>query len=158
MSFMERIYKRQADFQQIWIDALATSHWREEMVIRKQETDPDSGEKQDFLDEQSFMRRGYKIQYTAKTGMYELFAIHTSDFYKYPSDAIIDEFLAKGWTRTCDEHQIARNKKQVEKFNRKIDNANKERNDSLMTHWRTRREELINNISSIEEGLAQMVD
>ena len=113
-------------------------------------TDDDGNE---ILFEESVLRRGYKIQYTAKTNMYELFRTTTTDYYKYVNDTIIDEFLEKGFVRTADEHQIARDRKRVEYLNRKIDRANSERNDSLMVHWRQRRKELMDKISRIEENL-----
>lgn len=104
------------------------------------------------LFETAVLRRGFKIQYTIKTGMYELFRTTTTDYYKYVDDTIIDEFLEKGFVRAADEHQIIRDRKRVEFLNKKIDKANSERNDSLMIHWRQRRKELIEKISRIEES------
>jgi hypothetical protein len=104
------------------------------------------------LFETAVLRRGYKIQHTVKTDMYELFRTTTTDYYKYVDDTIIDEFLEKGFVRAADEHQIARDRKRVEYLNKKIDKANSERNDSLMIHWRSRRKELIEKITRIEEN------
>lgn len=108
---------------------------------------------EEYLIEESVLRRGYKIQYTSKTDMYELFHTNTTDYYKYANDTIIDEFLDKGFVRAADEHQVIRDRKRVEYLNRKIDRANSERNDSLMVHWRQRRKELMDKISKIEESL-----
>lgn len=107
----------------------------------------------EFLIEESVIRRGYKIQHTSKTDMYELFNVTTTDYYKYVDDKGIDEFLEKGFVRTADEHQIVRDRKRVDYYNRKIEKASSERNDSMMVHWRQRRQELIDKISKIEENL-----
>lgn len=155
MSFMQRIYDRQGDIQQIWLDALATSPEPQEMYIYSTDTDIDTEEEIHVVQEHSFLRRGYKIQYTPKTGLYELFHTNSSDFYKYPNDAVIDEFLENGWLQTTDAHQVIRDRKRLDIYNRKIEKASSQRNDSLMTHWRKRREELINNISFIEERIAE---
>jgi hypothetical protein len=150
---MQRIIDRQGDIQQIWLDALATSPEPQEMYIFTMETDPVTQEKVPMVQEHSFLRRGYKIQYTPKTGLYELFHTNSSDYYKYPNDKVIDEFLENGWLQTTDAHQVIRDRKRLTAYNRKIEGAASTRNDSLMTHWRKRREELINNISFIEEKI-----
>lgn len=107
----------------------------------------------DYLSELSVLRRGYKIQWTAQTKMYELFNTQCTDYYKYVKDTIIDRFLKDGFVRTCDELQIARDRKRIEYLNKKIGKANSERNDSLMIHWRQRRIDLIENINKIEATL-----
>jgi len=104
--------------------------------------------------ETAILRRGYKIQHTVKTGMYELFLTTTTDYYKYVDDTIIDEFLEKGFVRAVDEHQVKRDKRQVKSLNKKIESATNVRNDSLMVHWRNKRRDLIEKISLIEESLA----
>lgn len=148
-TFMQRILDKQSTLMGIWMDAMKTSPTREIMIVKQRNVDTDKIE----IVEKSVLRRGYKIQYTEKTGLYELFRTNSSDYYKHASNAEIELFKRKGWLRAADEQQIARDKIRLAKFNKKIDNANEQRNDSLMTHWRKRRLELINNISSIEEKL-----
>jgi len=148
-TFMDRIVKQQNTLMDIWMDAMKTSPVREIMIVKKRNENTDIVE----IVEKSVLRRGYKIQYTEKTGLYELFRTNSSDYYKHASNAEIKLFERKGWIAAVDAQQIARDKKRLAKYNKKIDNANKERNDSLMTHWRRRRLELIDNISSIEERL-----
>lgn len=149
-TFMQRILDKQQDLMDIWMDAMNTSPNRQIMIVKKRNENTDKEE----VVEKSVLRRGYKIQYTEKTGIYELFRTNTSDYYKHATDSEIKLFVRKGWIRTCDEQQIIRDKKRLAKYNKKIDNANEQRNDSLMTHWRKRRKELIDNISSIEESLS----
>jgi hypothetical protein len=133
----------------IWMDAMKTSPVREIMIVKQRNTETNRTE----IVEKSVLRRGYKIQYTEKTGLYELFRTNSSDYYKHASNAEIALFERKGWLAAVDTQQIARDKMRLAKYNKKIDNANEQRNDSLMTHWRRRRLELIDNISSIEEKL-----
>lgn len=106
-----------------------------------------------YMAELSVLRRGFKIQWTAKAGMYELLRTNTSEFYKWVSESDINAFLEHGFIRTVDERQLERDRKQVEYLNKKIGKANSERNDSLMVHWRQRRVDLIDRISKIEESL-----
>lgn len=148
-TFMDRIIAQQDKLEKIWIDAVATSPPRELLIVNKRNENTDRIE----TVEESVLRRGYKIQYTPKTGLYELLRINTSDYYKHATDKEIKEFARDGWIRSVDERQVLRDRKRLAKFNKKIDNANEQRNDSLMTHWRRRRMELIDNISSIEEKL-----
>lgn len=148
MNFMEKIVARQEDLKLIHQRAL------EELPQQTFVTDYIDSSNQIHIIEKSVMRRGFKIQYTDKTGMYELFNIQTTDYYKYTTDSLIDMFLEKGFKRSVDELQIERDRRRVESLNKKIDTANSQRNDSLIIHWRKRREQLINNISKIEEKLA----
>lgn len=148
-SFMQRIINQQEKLKAIWEDAERTSPPRQRFVFSKRNEATDSVE----VTERSFFRRGYKVSHTTQTGLYELLRTNTSDYYKHATNAEIELFNKKGWIVGCDTQQIARNRASLKTYNRKIDNANKERNDSLITHWRRRRMELINNISSIEESL-----
>lgn len=155
MNFYEKHLARQEDLKKIHDDALSSTPVGgvdSNLMCIMRITKPDDDGVAELIEE-SVLRRGYKIQYTAKTGMYELFNITTTDYYKYVDDTIIDEFLAKGFIRTVDEHQILRDQKRVEFYGRKIDKANSQRNDSLMVHWRQRRLELIEKISRIQESL-----
>lgn len=148
-TFMQRIIDNQRILKLIWEDAMATSPQRQMMIVRKRNESTDVVE----IVEQSVLRRGYKIQYTEKTGLYELLRTNTSDYYKHVNNTEMLQFAEEGWLRTCDTKQVERDRKRLAKFNKKIDNANEQRNDSLITHWRRRRMELIENISSIEEKL-----
>lgn len=148
-TFMDRIVEQQNTLRGIWIGAMVTSPDREMMVVYRRNENTDKKE----LVESSVLRRGYKIQYTEKTGLYELFRTNSSDYYKHASNKEVKLFKEDGWITAVDTQQIARDKKRLAKYNKKIDNANEQRNDSLMTHWRRRRLELIDNISSIEEKL-----
>lgn len=148
-TFMQRIINRQADLQKIWQDAMETSPEREIIIIRSRNEETNLV----HVVERACMRRGWKIVYTPKTGMYELLRTNTSDYYKHATEKDVDFFLKEGWLRACDIKQLERDRNRLDKFNKKIDNANKQRNDSLMTHWRKRRLELIENITSIEEKL-----
>jgi hypothetical protein len=148
-TFMQRILNQQDKLKAIWEDALKTSPKRELMVVAERDQDGNVIE----IVEQACFRRGYKVTLTEKTGLYELLRTNTSDYYKHTTNAEIELFRRKGWIRACDEQQVIRDKKRLAKFNKKIDNANEQRNDSLMTHWRKRRMELIDNISTLEEKL-----
>jgi len=106
-----------------------------------------------YLAELSVLRRGFKIQWTSKIGMYELLRTNTSEFYKWVAEKDIDLFLKEGFIRTVDLKQLKRDRKSVDALNKKIGKANSERNDSLMVHWRQRRIDLIDRISKIEESL-----
>ena len=151
-SFMDKIIKLQPVLKEIHANAFATSPDRQMMVVHKRNEATDKLE----LVEAACLRRGYKITLTAKTGLYELLRTNTSDYYKHATAKEVEQFKVDGWIRACDENQIKRDKVKLTRYNKKIDNANKERNDSLMTHWRRRRRELIDNISSIEEKLNQL--
>lgn len=155
MSFMKRIWDRQGDIQAIWFDALLHSPETQTMVVTKKETDSDTGEEYDDVVEHGFLRRAFKVQFTPRTGMYELFHTNSSDYYKYPSDAVIDAFLNDGWLQTTDRLQVERDRKRLDVYNKKINSASSKRNDSLMTHWKKRREDLIHNISTIEERMSE---
>jgi hypothetical protein len=106
-----------------------------------------------YLAELSVLRRGFKIQWTSKIGMYELLRTNTSEFYKWVDTKDIDIFLEEGFIRTVDKRQLKRDRSAVSALNKKIGQANSERNDSLMVHWRQRRIDLIDRISKIEESL-----
>ena len=148
-SFMLRIIEQQERLKAIWDDANESSPPRQRFVFSTRNEATDSVE----ISERSFFRRGYKIAHTTQTGLYELLRTNTSDYYKHATDKEIAFFETHGWVRASDMKQVERNRSSLKVYNRKIDNANKERNDSLMTHWRRRRRELIDNISSIEESL-----
>lgn len=156
MNFYEKHLARQDDLKIIHEGAIkdTPTHGIDASLMCVLEIIKNDDQQNPILYEKSVLRRGYKIQYTALTNMYELFLTTTTDYYKYVGDTIIDEFLEKGFVRTADEHQVIRDRKKVEILNRKIDKANSERNDSLMIHWRQRRKELIEKISRIEENLA----
>lgn len=149
-TFMQKVIDQQPQLKQIFFDAMATSPEREIHIVRKRNEETDKTE----VVERACFRRGYKIVYTPKTGMYELLRTNTSDYYKHASTAEVKDFLKKGWLRAVDERQVLRDRLRLAKYNRRIDNANEQRNDSLMVHWRKRRRELIDNISSIEEQMA----
>lgn len=149
-TFMQKVLDLQPDLEKIWLDAMSNSPDREIMIVKSRDTETDKTE----VVERACLRRGYKIVYTPKTGLYELLRTNTSDYYKHATKAEVKDFVKKGWLRAVDQRQVDRDRKRLAKFNRKIDNANEQRNDSLMTHWRRRRMELIDNISSIEEKMA----
>ena len=148
-SFFQRILEQQDVLKAIWEDAMETSPPRQRFTFSKRNESTDNVE----VTERSCFRRGYKVSHTAQTGLYELLRTNTSDYYKHATDKEIKLFATEGWIKATDKLQVARNRASLKVYNRKIDNANKERNDSLMTHWRRRRRELIDNISSIEESL-----
>ena len=149
MNTIQRLRERQEDLRLIWEHAITNAPNRQHMVLNYVTEDG-----QETLMEHAVLRRGFKITLNNKMGgMYELLAIHSTDFYKYASDKEIDFFLKRGFIRACDELQIERHQKKIDRYNVKIDQANSERNDSVMTHWRKRRLELINDKSLIEENL-----
>lgn len=155
MTFYEKHLARQSDLAKIHERALAETptngvdaHLMCRMLVSKKSDDG-----KDVVLESSVIRRGYKIQFTPKTGMYELFKVMTSDYYKYVDDDTIDIFLEKGFVRAVDELQVLRDRRKVEILNRKIDKAGVERNDSMIVHWRNTRKELIEKISRIEEKI-----
>lgn len=149
-TFMQKVLDLQPDLEKIFYDAMSTSPEREIHIVKTRNEESSVEE----IVERACLRRGYKIVYTPKTGIYELLRTNTSDYYKHSPKTEVKDFVKKGWLRAVDERQIARDRKRLAKFNRKIDNANEQRNDSLMVHWRKRRRELIDNISSIEEKMA----
>jgi len=102
------------------------------------------------VSEVSILRRGYKINYTVKTGMYELFTTTSSDYYKYVTETTIKEFIKKGFIRTVDEHQIKRYESRIEALKAKINDDNIERNDSWMVHWKQQITEIREKIDSIQ--------
>lgn len=148
-SFFMRIIEQQDALKAIWEDAMETSPPRQRFIFSTRNEATDTIE----VTERSCFRRGYKIAHTTRTGLYELLRTNTSDYYKHATDKEIKLFVEQGWIKACDTQQVKRNRASLKMYNRKIDNANKERNDSLMTHWCRRRKELIDNISSIEESL-----
>lgn len=148
-TFMQKIIDLQPQLETIFYDAMSTSPEREIHVVKKR----DEESSVPTVVERSCMRRGYKIMYTTKTGLYELLRTNTSDYYKHATKAEILDFVKHGWLRSVDTRQLKRDRTRLAKFNKKIDNANEQRNDSLMVHWRRRRMELIDNISSIEEKM-----
>lgn len=106
------------------------------------------------LKEHSIIRRGYKLTYTVDADLYELFKIHsTNGYYKYAHEEIIDIMCKEGFVNYVDKEQIDRLKQRVSYYNKKIDKANEDRNDSLIVHWRKRRKELIDSIIQIESNL-----
>ena len=149
-TFMQKVLDLQPDLEKIFYDAMSTSPEREIHIVKYHSDDSTTGEE---VVERACMRRGYKIVYTPKTGIYELLRCNTSDYYKHAPKSEVKDFVKLGWLRAVDERQLKRDRKRLAKFNRKIDNANEQRNDSLMVHWRKRRRELIDNISSIEEKM-----
>jgi hypothetical protein len=149
-TFMQRIIDAQDKLQFIFNDAVATTSPRQELKVVKRNKDTGREE----LVEHAVMRRGWKVCYTAKTGLYELLRIDNTDYYKNALDSEVQRFVKQGWIRACDEMQVEKDRKRLARYNRKIDNANEQRNDSLMVHWRRRRKELIDSISSIEESLS----
>lgn len=151
MNTIKRLRDRQADLKLIWENAVKTAPSRQHMVVRT--TDEDTGEP--VLLEQSVLRRGFKVTYNPRMEVYELLAIYGGPFYKYASDKEIDFFLSVGFVRACDMLQIKRHKRKIDKYSAKIDKANSERNDSVITHWRNRRLELVNDKSLIEENLTR---
>ncbi|WZE63551.1 hypothetical protein PANI_CDS0031 [Maribacter phage Panino] len=155
MDFYQKHLARQKDLKEIHERAIRETPKggvdENLMCIMRVKKTGDGGKT--VLFEESVLRRGYKIQHTPQTDMYELFKTTSTDYYKYVDDTIIDEFLEKGFVRAVDEHQIKRDRRRVELLNRKIDKANSERNDSLIIHWRNKRKELIEKISKIEETL-----
>jgi len=148
-----RIKQRQSDLKNIWYDALTSSPLREIMVVKTTGYDPKTNQTVDKVKEKSIIRRGYKIQYTYSTDMFELFHTNKVNHYKYPSDRVITEFVNNGWLDTVDRHQVQRWQDILDEYNYKIDNASQQRNDSLITHWRNKRQELIYKISSVEEEI-----
>lgn len=152
---MNWILNRQKQMQTIWFDAQENSPETQEMIVTKRLIDEDTLEPYQAVVEHSFLRRGFKVQYTPDTGLYELFHINSSTFYKYPTDETIDVFLKKGWLDAVDELQLERHDKQLKMYNRKIENATAERNDSIMVHWRKRRQTLVEKISIIQERMKE---
>lgn len=148
-----RIKQRQEELKGIWYDALVNSPQSNIMMVNTRKYDPELNLTVDVVKEHSIIRRGYKIQYTASNEMYELFHTNKVNHYKYPSDRVITEFVNNGWLDTVDRHQIQRWQDILDEYNYKIDNASQQRNDSLITHWRNKRQELIYKISSVEEEM-----
>lgn len=149
MNTIQRLRERQGDMELIWKDAVKNCPTRQHTIINYMS---DNGET--VLIEHAVLRRGFKVTFNNRMQVYELLSTHGGDFYKYATDAQIDKFLKVGFVRACDEYQIKRHERKIERYNKNIDLSNAERNDSMITHWRNRRMELINDKSTIEEGLA----
>lgn len=153
MNFYEKHLSRQSDLKIIHNRAMeeTPSGGVDANLMCKMKIIKNDDDMNPKLFETAVLRRGFKIQHTLKTNMYELFLINTTDYYKYADDSVIDEFLEKGFVKAADDYQIKRDRRRIEILNKKIDKANSERNDSLMIHWKNRRMELIEKISKIEE-------
>lgn len=148
MKTIKRLRDRQGDLRLIWEDAITTAPPHNQMVI---EYLSDNGHH--VLVEHAVIRRGFKVTYNNRMGVYELLSVHSGDFYKYATDEEIDHHLRVGFVRACDLMQIERYKGKIEGYAEKIKEANSDRNDSMITHWRNRRLELTNYISMVEENL-----
>lgn len=156
MSLYDIHMERQEDLKLIHARALEETQAQHAVpdnlkCIQRIQLQDDAGES--YLAELSVLRRGYKIQWTAQTKMYELLNIQNNEYYKWVNNTIIDRFLKNGFLRSCDELQIYRNKAEVKRLNTKLQKANSDRNDSLIVHWRQRRVDLIEKITAIEEAL-----
>lgn len=148
MNTIERLRARQDDLRLIWQDAIDNCPSRQHMIMKHR---ADNGET--VVTEHAVIRRGFKVTYNHRMEVYELLAVHSGPMYKYATETEINQFLKIGFVRACDTYQITRHKRKIKSLEDKIKKANSDRNDSVITHWRNRRLELINDKSLIEENL-----
>ena len=101
-------------------------------------------------------RKGYKLQrtYIEDFGfLYEAFATHSSDYYKWVKLTELGMFEEWGFNRAVDCLLVHRLEKKINFLTRKIRKAGDNRNDSLVVHWRRKRKELIERKTRVEEVL-----
>lgn len=144
---IKRITSKQKELKVIWESAVVSSDSpvTYEMLVR------DTEDKS--VIEHSFFRRGFKAQYNPSTGLYELYNIKGSDYYKHASNKLIDTFYKKGFRRAVDEEKIKSSRRKLKSYDKKINEADQQRNDAWMVHWKKKRRELLDEIILIEEHL-----
>jgi len=104
-------------------------------------------------EEVSVLRRGYKIQYLKQDDIYLLFQTRTNDFYKYVEKEKYDLFVKDGMKVVADSEQVKRDEERIEKLSLKIAAADKQLNNTMVTHWKRQRKSILDRVVKIEDSL-----
>ena len=146
MSTLKFIMNNQDTIKKIYDSALDSIE-KEKIPVQNQLDERDSGH--------SVIYRGYKVMVSLKNErpFYELMTTFSSDYYKWVNKIDLEVFKDHGFKTACDILQVKRIQKKIRMYTNKIEGASKERNDSMMIHWQSRRRELVERKVKLEENL-----